>query len=231
MIFGGLQKVSTIDFPGNLSCVAFVRGCDLDCFYCHNRELLSPGEGELTSGEVLDFLRRRQGLLDGIVVSGGEPTLYSDLTDFLKQVKALGFQVKLDTNGQHPKVVQALMQQRLVDYVAVDWKALPQHCLEVTGREDAWEKARQTILLLMDEKTAFEARTTLYPGLTRGELLELASLLPPLPRYRINFFHQPPEFRPEDQQRLELPCLSKKDLAAIETAIRSFQPGLIWQQD
>ena len=231
MIFGGLQKVSTIDFPGNLSCVAFVRGCDLDCFYCHNRELLTPGEGELTSEEILEFLRRRRGLLDGVVVSGGEPTLYRDLPDFLREIKLLGFQVKLDTNGQRPETLHTLIQHRLVDYVAVDWKALPRRCLEVTGCGDVWEKARQTILLLMEQGIAFEARTTLYPGLTREELLELASLLPPLPRYRVNLFHQPPQCRPGDQQRLERPCLGKKDLAAMENAIQKFQPGLIWQKD
>lgn len=103
MIFGGMQRSSTIDFPGALACVLFTRGCDLDCFYCHNRELIAGDGDQLAEAAVFSFLEKRRGLLDGVVVSGGEPTLQPDLEEFLRRVRPLGYRVKLDTNGRRPR--------------------------------------------------------------------------------------------------------------------------------
>ena len=102
MIFGGMQKSSTIDFPGTLCCVLFTRGCDLDCFYCHNRSLISAKGPALLQEDVWSFLERRRGLLDGVTISGGEPTLQEDLPEVLRRLREMGYKTKLDTNGQRP---------------------------------------------------------------------------------------------------------------------------------
>ena len=119
----GLQKMTLLDWPGKVACTVFLGGCDFRCPFCHNAELL---EGDLpaalTQGELLDFLRRRRGLLDGVCVTGGEPLLRADLAGLLEEVKALGYPVKVDTNGSHPARMVELWERGLVDYVAMDVK-------------------------------------------------------------------------------------------------------------
>jgi pyruvate formate lyase activating enzyme len=128
MIFGGIQKTSLIDFPGKVACVLFTPGCNFTCPYCHNpdlarnrMDLLSP----LAEGVVLDFLKNRQGLLEGVVITGGEPTLHKSLGKFCEKVKKLGYPIKLDTNGSHPDQLNNLLADALVDYIAMDIKTDP----------------------------------------------------------------------------------------------------------
>ena len=120
----GLQKLSLVDFPGKVAATVFTGGCDLRCPFCHNAPLVLPGRGTsaLDAGGVLDFLASRRGLLDGVVLSGGEPLLQPDAADFLAEVKAMGFAVKLDTNGCHPDALADILDRRLADYVAMDIK-------------------------------------------------------------------------------------------------------------
>src|SRR5512134_392365 len=107
MVIGGLQKTSLIDFPGKVSCVCFLAGCNLRCPYCHNPDLVhNPGNAVIDEAAFLSFIRERRGFLDGVVVSGGEPTLQSDLAFFMSRIKREGYAVKLDTNGSHPQVIQ-----------------------------------------------------------------------------------------------------------------------------
>ena len=223
----GLAKCSTIDFPGVLACVVFFRGCDLDCFYCHNRQLLTAGPApeDIPWEEVMDFLRKRQGMLEGVVFSGGEPTLYPQLPRLMEEVRRLGYRIKLDTNGQRPDVVVRLLEEGLTDYTAVDWKAPAGMWGEVCG--GSREKTRKTILDLLERGASMEARTTLYPGLTAEELLELAGELPPLPRWRLNLFRPPRQIRRGDEARLRLPALGPAQLAEMAEALKSLQPGVL----
>lgn len=224
----GIQRTSTIDFPGVLACVLFTRGCDMDCFFCHNRALIGPGD-TLPDAEVESFLRKRQGLLDGVVVSGGEPLLQPGVTDLLRFLKGLGYRVKLDTNGLRPDLLRQFVQDGLLDYAAIDWKAPPDVHQSVCGAGlSARERTLESILLLLESGLPCEARTTLYPGLTAEELLSLAAELPPLPRYRLNFFRMPEQFRPQDEERLNLHALAPGEIRAIETQLRIVQPNLIF---
>ena len=128
MRIGGLQKSSLIDYPGKVSSVIFCVGCNFDCPYCHNPELVtgcSACPADLSDEKIFDFLRQRVGFLDGVVISGGEPTLQKDLVDICTRVKALGYPVKMDTNGSRPKVLQRLIEEDLVDYIAMDLKTGP----------------------------------------------------------------------------------------------------------
>lgn len=228
MNIAGIQRTSTIDFPGMLACVLFTRGCDMDCFFCHNRALIGPGD-TLPAEEVESFLQKRRGLLDGVVISGGEPTLQTGLPDFLLHLRELGYQVKLDTNGLRPDLVQQFVAGKLIAYAAIDWKAPASSLTAVCGADDpARERTRKTILFLLESGLPFEARTTLYPGLTAGELLALAGELPTLPCYRLNFFKMPEQFRPEDETRLQLHALGPGEIKAMEPELRNMQPNLIF---
>lgn len=228
MIFGGVQKTSTIDFPGVLSCVLFTRGCNMDCFYCHNRELISFEGVILAEKDVMAFLLKRRGVLDGVTISGGEPTLQKGLDDFLRRVKSMGYLVKLDTNGQQPMKVADLCRQKLLDYVAVDLKALPADYHKITGM-NGYASAIETIRLLQEAEIDFEVRTTLYPGLSVDEVEELIENLPVMKLWRLNYFHMPLKYRQEDKIWLEQKSLTP---LAIEDALPSFlklQPNIVWK--
>lgn len=227
MIFGGLQRTSTIDFPGVLSCVLFSRGCDMNCFYCHNRELIQSEGPTIQEAEILRFLEKRRGLLDGVVISGGEPTLQRDLPEFLKKVRALGYRLKLDTNGQRPDEVENLLDGGLLDYVALDVKALPEDYASVCGM-DGFARAVETVKVLSRRGVPFEARTTLYPGMGMEQLTKLLESLPKLGRWRLNLFHMPELFLPKDQDRLECACITAPALEAQKSRLLELQPGLIW---
>ena len=133
MNISGIVKSSLIDFPGLISCILFVPGCNYDCFYCHNRSLIDGSHILLTPQYVTDFLQKRAGLLDGVVISGGEPTLQSDLISFMKMIRSLGYQIKLDTNGSCPDVVKEILKLKLCDYIAVDYKAPSVHYPMICG--------------------------------------------------------------------------------------------------
>lgn len=127
MLIGGLHKCSTVDYPGLLSLVIFTCGCNMNCSYCHNRELISSRMDSVYEvKEITEFLHKRKGLIDAVVISGGEPTLQADLIDFVADVKALGFKVKLDTNGTRPEVLEKLIESGMVDFIAMDIKAPPE---------------------------------------------------------------------------------------------------------
>lgn len=125
MRIGGLQKFSFIDFPNKTAAIVFTQGCNFKCSYCHNPELVYPDMYQLPIPEeqVFAFLESRKNQLDAVVITGGEPTLQSDLIEFIKKVKAMGFLVKLDTNGSNPKVLEQIINQKLVDFIAMDIKA------------------------------------------------------------------------------------------------------------
>ena len=228
MIFGGVQKTSTIDFPGVLSCVLFTRGCNMDCFYCHNRDIIIFEGASLPEEDIMAFLAKRRGVLDGVTVSGGEPTLQKGLEDFLCSVKEMGYLVKLDTNGQQPVKVADLCREKLLDYVAVDLKALPADYCKITGM-NGYASAIETIRLLQKAEIDFEVRTTLYPGMSIEKLQELMANLPEMKLWRLNYFRMPPKYRQEDKSWLEQKSLTP---LVIEDALPIFlksQPNLVWK--
>lgn len=215
--FGGMQPFSTIDYPNTLACVFFCRGCDLACFYCHNRTLLcasSPGTTDIDAEQALAFLQKRKGLLEGVVLSGGEALLQGELSSFIEQCKALGYRIKLDTNGTHPAKLKALLEKDLLNYVALDIKTTREHYEDVCGR-DVYENVRQSYHVLQQTNIAFEVRTTLYPGLTLQMLAELAQHLTHAPLWRLQQFRQPDVFDPKDAERLQENALTKEDILSF----------------
>lgn len=227
MKLGGLAKLSTIDFPGRIACVVFTRGCGLDCFYCHNRELIQPGGSLISEDELFAFLDKRRGLLEGVVITGGEPLLNGDIAPFIARIRVMGYEVKLDTNGQQPAALAALLADRLLDYAALDIKALPEDSFRVTGSARAHALAAETAAVLAASGVDYELRTTMYPGLTAGRLVKLLSSLPPAPRWRLNEFRMPELARESDMAALSAPALTLASLKAIEAELRRAQPNVI----
>lgn len=173
MVIGGLQKISLIDFPGKVSCVCFVSGCNFRCPYCHNPDLVHhPGRSFVDENTFLAFIRERQGFLDGVVLSGGEPTLQKDLPAFVSRIKREGYAVKLDTNGSSPRMIQELIEKRLVDYVAMDIKTDPSLYAQFIKGEIDPDCIRSSVKLIMASGIAYEFRTTCVRPFVDAETVE-----------------------------------------------------------
>ncbi|MDR2371949.1 MAG: anaerobic ribonucleoside-triphosphate reductase activating protein [Puniceicoccales bacterium] len=161
MQIGGIQRFSSIDFPGNLAAIVFTMGCNFRCPFCHNPELVIGGANMLSEEYVLQFLSMRVRQLEGVVISGGEPTLQPDLSDFIEKVRALGFQIKLDTNGSRPDVLGDLIARKMLDFVAMDIKHVWARYAYAAGLQSvAIEKIQQSVALLMASGIDYEFRTT-----------------------------------------------------------------------
>ena len=161
MKIAGLQKMTLLDYPGKVACTVFLPGCNYRCPFCHNSGLLETAPEAITAKELLVFLEKRQGLLDGVCITGGEPTLQKDLPQFLEDIKALGYPVKLDTNGSNPTMLGQLLEQGLVDYVAMDVKNCPARYGETVGIADMpLDKTEQSLRLLLSGRIDYELRTT-----------------------------------------------------------------------
>ncbi len=175
----GLQKLTLLDYPGQVACTVFTGGCNLRCPYCHNASLVLPERVREESGgaaAVLAFLEKRRGILDGVTVSGGEPLLQSDLASFLRTVRAMGYKIKLDTNGSFPERLRALVEEGLVDRVAMDVKNAPEEYAKTVGLPildlSAIERSKE---YLLSGAVDYEFRTTLVRGLHTSESVRAAA--------------------------------------------------------
>ena len=162
MIITGLQKMTLLDYPEKVACTVFLQGCNYRCPFCHNSDLLGPqGYDHISEEALLAFLSKRRGLLDGVCITGGEPTLQKDLPQLLHKIKDLGFLVKLDTNGNRPDVLKAVVDAGLVDYVAMDIKNCPERYGTTAGIPNmTLAHIEESIRYLVEEHTAYEFRTT-----------------------------------------------------------------------
>lgn len=225
MNLSGVIKSSLIDFPGLISCVLFVPGCNYDCFYCHNRSLIDGSHIYLTPQSITDFLRKRAGLLDGVVISGGEPTLQSNLIPFIERLKDMGYQVKLDTNGSRPDVIKELLERKLCDYFAVDYKAPAEQYQEICGRRADALQVIETIRLLSDSRIPFEVRTTVIPQLGTEELKVMAQEIPSVPRYVLNRYKVPDKYPPKDEERIRKKTHTAEEIQAMAETLITWQPN------
>ncbi len=187
----GLTKCSMVDYPGKMAAVVFTPGCNMGCYYCHNRWLVKEPRGreDLTPEAVLAFLEGRRRYIEGVVLTGGEPTLQDGLERFLVDVRQLGYAVKLDTNGTRPDILGELVENHLVDYVAMDIKAPREKYEAISGQRDAvsgqkdaafcgdsidMEAIDASIRILLQGKVEYEFRTTMAPELARDDLMAMA---------------------------------------------------------
>lgn len=196
MQIGGLQKLTLIDYPGKLAATVFLSGCNFRCPWCYSSELVLPDKikdhPKIPEKEFFDFLESKKGLLEGVVVCGGEPTLNCELADFIKKIKEMGFCVKLDTNGSNPDMLKSLLEGKLVDYVAMDIKAPREKYEELTGQKINVEDISKSINMLLGLSVDYEFRTTLVPDLLKKEdIMGISRWILGAKRYYIQ------NFRPE----------------------------------
>ena len=175
MVVAGLQKTTLIDYPGKIACVVFLAGCNFRCPWCYSSELVLPlkivKQPRISEKEFLDFLRQRKGLLDGVVICGGEPTINKDLPQFIEKIKTLGYLVKLDTNGSNPKVLKDLVNSKMVDYVAMDIKAGPENPAykNLMTEGITMDNIKESVEFLKSGVIDFEFRTTVVNTIHKEE--------------------------------------------------------------
>lgn len=177
MILGGLQKLTLIDYPGKIAATVFTVGCNFRCPFCHNPELVIVSaeleRGSLSEDDFFEFLKKRKGKLEGVCVTGGEPTIQAGLLVFLRKIKELGFLVKLDSNGTNPAVLEKAFSQKLVDFVAMDIKNCLENYKKTCGANVDLEKISASVELIRNSKIPYEFRTTVVPGIHTVKDFEL----------------------------------------------------------
>ena len=191
MRIGGIQKLTLLDYPGKVACTVFTVGCNFRCPFCHNASLVTHTEDAPHLGEedVLSFLSKRRGVIEGVCLTGGEPLIWPEAKAFLEKIKAMGYSVKLDTNGSEPERLSEILDAGLADYVAMDIKSSPGGYAVAAGTDRALEKVEKSVLLLLNGKTPFEFRTTVVKGLhTGGDIEDIARWIVGAERYYLQGF-------------------------------------------
>ena len=221
MVFGGIQKTSLIDYPGKMSCVLFLSGCNYSCPYCHNPELAKGNAlcpDYLNESWFFRFLEKRKGILDGVVISGGEPTLQEDLPSLCRKIKALGYAVKLDTNGSRPQIIQHLIRESLVDYIAMDIKTDPFAYFPIITKNShaMGDILLYSIQLIMESIIAYEFRTTCVKPLVDGQVIKkISSLIKGCRRYALQQFQDTGVLDPEYFQE-NIPPYTREELMGLK---------------
>jgi pyruvate formate lyase activating enzyme len=209
-----ITPFTILDYPDNTACIFWFAGCNMRCGYCYNPEIVK-GKGKLTFYDALEFLRTRKNLLDGVVLSGGESTLHQDLPWLADQIQQMGMKVKIDTNGSRPHILENLIAQKLVNYVALDFKALPEDFEEIT-QSNFFKNFEESLKILIAKNTQFEVRTTVHSELiSKEKISKMAGLLHDH-GYKGKYFLQ--HFVCEKETIKELPQSKKPDLKITDYA-------------
>ena len=191
MYIGGFQKFSLIDYTDHICAIVFTVGCGFDCPYCHNPELrgLDKGAKLIPEKEVLDFLKERVGKLEAVTITGGEPTLQPDLLDFIAKIKAMGYLVKLDSNGSNPHILKEVIDKKLADYIAMDVKAPLEKYQEVVRKKFDVEKIKESIGIIMRSDIDYEFRTTIVKSqLSKDDIFKIVDLIKGAKAYYLQKF-------------------------------------------
>lgn len=191
MLIAGLQKTTLIDYPGKVACTVFTAGCNFRCGYCHNPELqnISNLKNQINKSDFLSFLNLKKGKLDGVVITGGEPTIHRDLEELIVNIKDLGFLVKLDTQGSNPDTLEILLSKNLLDYVAMDVKAPIQRYYEFSKQIDIQTRIKSSIRLLLNSDIDYEFRTTIVKeNLSPNDILEIGKSIKGADKYFLQKF-------------------------------------------
>jgi pyruvate formate lyase activating enzyme len=199
---GGLQKTTLIDYPGQVAATVFLIGCNFRCPFCYSAELVLPEKIKLqpriSEKEFFDFLKERKGLLQGIVICGGEPTINEDLPDFIKKIKKLDFLVKLDTNGSNPEMLKRLIEEKLIDYVAMDIKATKEKYEKASGIKVNINNIEKSVKILKEDKIDYEFRMTVVPTLhSKEDIIKIARWIGPAKKFCLQNFWAEKTLNPE----------------------------------
>lgn len=223
MKIAGLNKLTLIDYPGKVAAIIFTQGCNFNCSYCHNSGLIPlKGDNIVTEEEVLEYLTKRKNILDGVVISGGEPLIQKDIDIFIKKIKDLGLKIKLDTNGFNPNKLKALLDGKLIDYVAMDIKSSFDNYHLITGIKET-NKIKASINILLESKIDYEFRTTIikeYHDI--DEIRKILSYIGSKPKYYLQNYQDN-----ETVLNRDLHSFSESELKEIERLLKKDYPNVI----
>ena len=220
MNIAGVQKVTLLDYPGKVACEIFTQGCNFECPFCQNSSLIPiTNTGEFSEEEIFEYLNLRKNILDGVVITGGEPTVQKDLKSFIKKIKDLGLLVKLDTNGGNPKVLQELIDEKLVDYVAMDIKNIFNKYNITAGKKINLDNIKKSIEILKASKIDYEFRTTIIKEMhSLDDIISICKLVGNAKYYLQNF---------EDSENVidhSLHGFSREELLFIDKYLKDLFP-------
>ena len=188
MIIKSINKTTLLDYPGKVASTIFLAGCNMNCSFCHNKDLIKMDpSNSITKKELFEFLEKRKNELDGVCITGGEPTLNSDLVSFIKDIKDLGYLVKLDTNGTNPDMVSYLINNNLVDYIAMDIKTSFDHYKSITNTNNNIEDIIKSINIIKNSNIDHEFRTTVISNIKIDDLVSIAKFISPSKYYLQEF--------------------------------------------
>lgn len=233
MKFYGLKKVTLIDYPGVIACTLFTHGCNFRCPFCHNPELVveEPDEkNAISEKEVMDFLNKREGSLDGVVFTGGEPLIHGDkILAVFEKIKELKYKIKLDTNGSFPDVLKDSIEKKLVDFVAMDFKCAPENYYKMGVKKGMEKKFLESLSILVDSKIDCEIRTTVVPGLhDESEFKVMVKHLKGVKSFAVQNY-QPAETLDPDYNDLE--PFSEEELKAFANIVEKVVPDVLIRND
>ena len=222
MNIAGVQKVTLLDYPGKVACEIFTQGCNFECPFCQNSSLIPiTNTGEFSEEEIFEYLVLRKKILDGVVITGGEPTVQKDLKEFIKKIKDLGLLVKLDTNGGNPKVLQELIDEKLVDYVAMDIKNIFNKYNITAGKKINLDNIKKSIEILKASKIDYEFRTTIIKEMhSLDDIVSICKLVGNAKYYLQNF---------EDSENVidhSLHGFSREELLFIDKYLKDVFPNV-----
>ena len=222
MNIAGVQKVTLLDYPGKVACEIFTQGCNFECPFCQNSSLIPiTNTGEFSEEEIFEYLNLRKNILDGVVITGGEPTVQKDLKEFIKKIKDLGLLVKLDTNGGNPKVLQELIDEDLVDYVAMDIKNIFNKYNITVGKKINLDNIKKSIEILKASKIDYEFRTTIIKEMhSLDDIVSICKLVGNAKYYLQNF---------EDSENVidhSLHGFSREELLFIDKYLKDLFPNV-----
>ena len=222
MNIAGVQKVTLLDYPGKVACEIFTQGCNFECPFCQNSSLIPiTNTGEFSEEEIFEYLNLRKNILDGVVITGGEPTVQKDLKSFIKKIKDLGLLVKLDTNGGNPKVLQELIDEKLVDYVAMDIKNIFNKYNITAGKKINLDNIKKSIEILKASKIDYEFRTTIIKEMhSLDDIISICKLVGNAKYYLQNF---------EDSENVlnhSLHGFSREELLFIDKYLKDVFPNV-----
>ncbi|NLX90751.1 MAG: anaerobic ribonucleoside-triphosphate reductase activating protein [Firmicutes bacterium] len=226
----GFQKTSLVDFPGEVCSTVFVGRCNLRCRFCFNRDLVLHPETlpSYTEKEIFDLLKKRMHVQGALCITGGEPALQEDLIAFIAGAKEVGVKVKLDTNGTFPEVLEQLLKEGTLDYVAVDIKAPPEKYDLIAGRKVNYGKVEQTILLLKNSNVRYEFRTTAVPGLLeKQDLVRIAKILEGSPLYVLQQFKRNTVVLDENLPVKELQLYTREEMEEVASLCRAYVEAVL----
>lgn len=221
-----IQKLTLLDYPEKTAATLFTHGCNFRCPFCHNAGLVvRPSEQSVSEEELFSFLEKRKKMLDGICITGGEPLLQNDIADFIRKIRALGYAVKLDTNGSFPEKLKALIDEGLLDYVAVDIKNSPEKYEATAGAKNILEKVKKAVDILKEGKVDYEFRTTVTGNLhTVDDMRSIGRWLTGTKRYFIQPFKDSGDIVAGSLSAPAFTC-EKEHAEALLAAVKPFIPS------